>query len=67
MIGSRRAIGTKPERVRVIREKPKNALVVTENDDLFDTFVVCLVTFDVLQAVLLLVDVTRIPVVRILR
>ncbi len=56
-------IGTKPEEVRVVREKWKKALVVAEDDDLFDTFVVCLVTFDVLEAVLFLIDVTWVPVI----
>jgi hypothetical protein len=42
-------------------------LVVTEDHDLFDTFLVELVTLDVLEAVLFFFDVTRIAIVGVFR
>jgi hypothetical protein len=42
-------------------------LVVTEDYDLFDTVFVDLVTFDVFEAVLFFIDVTRIAIVGVFR
>ena len=42
-------------------------LVITENNDLLDAFFVILVAFEVFQAVLFLIDMTRVTVVRVFR